>query len=76
MNKFESRCSGGRFLRDQREARIYDQHVDDLDIGTAVEKFCADLDDRGIDFTPPHDPFKDQAWSSLLAETYLLKAFL
>ena len=63
-------------FRDQRQARIYDQHEDDLDIGTTVEMFCADLDDRGIDFTPPHDPFKDQAWSSLLAETYLLKAFL
>jgi hypothetical protein len=28
-------------FRDQRAARIYDQHEDDLDIGTAVEMFCA-----------------------------------
>ena len=38
--------------------------------------FCKDLSDRGIDFTPPTDPFKDQAWSAVLPETYLLQAFL
>jgi hypothetical protein len=63
-------------FRDEREARVYDEHEDDLHIHTAVSMFCADLADRGIDFTPPQDPFKDRAWSTLLAETYLLRAFL
>jgi hypothetical protein len=62
-------------FHDQREARAYDEHEDDLDVDTAVSMFCADLADRGICFTPPQDPFKDQAWSTLLTETYLLSAF-
>jgi hypothetical protein len=62
-------------FRDEREARAYDEHEDGLDIDTAVSMFCADLAHRGIDFTPPQDPFQDQAWSTLLAETYLLSAF-
>ena len=63
-------------FRDEREARAYDEHEDDLDVDTAVSTFCADLTDRGIDFTPPEDPFNDQAWSTLLTQTYLMSAFL
>jgi hypothetical protein len=62
-------------FHDQREARAYDEHEDELDVYTAVSMFCADLADRGVCFTPPQDPFKDQAWSTLLTETYLLSAF-
>jgi hypothetical protein len=63
-------------FRDEREARAYDEHEDDLNVETAVSTFCADLTERGIDFTPPQDPFDDQAWSALLTQTYLVNAFL
>ena len=63
-------------FRDEREARTYDEHEDDLDVDTAIAIFCADLNERGIDFTPPEDPFDDEAWSTVLTQTYLLSAFL
>ena len=62
-------------FRNEREARAYDEHRDDLDVETAVSIFCTDLTERGIDFTPPQDPFHDQAWSTLLTQTYLMKAY-
>jgi hypothetical protein len=61
---------------DEREAQAYDEHEDDLDVETAVSRFCADLTERGINFSPPRDPFDDQAWSALLTQTYLVSAFL
>jgi hypothetical protein len=61
---------------DEREAQAYDEHEDDLDVETAVSRFCADLTERGINFSPPQDPFDDQAWSALLTQTYLVSAFL
>ncbi|RDH79674.1 hypothetical protein DVS77_05555 [Mycolicibacterium moriokaense] len=63
-------------FRDDDEARIHDEHEDDLDIDTAVSMFCKDLADRGVDFAPPRHPFQDQAWSALLTQTYLRTAFL
>jgi hypothetical protein len=63
-------------FRDEREASAYDEHKDDLDVETTVSIFCTDLTERGIDFTPPQDPFDDQAWSTLLTQTYLVNAFL
>jgi hypothetical protein len=63
-------------FRDEREARAYDEHEDDLDVETAISRFCDDLTERGIDFTTPDDPFNDQAWSTLLTQTYLVSAFL
>ena len=62
-------------FRDEREAQAYDQHEDDLDVDTAVSRFCDDLTERGIDFTVPQDPCNDQTWSSLLTQTYLVSAF-
>jgi hypothetical protein len=61
---------------DEREAQAYDEHEDDLDVETAVSGFCGDLTERGINFSPPQDPFDDQAWSALLTQTYLVSAFL
>jgi hypothetical protein len=62
-------------FRDEREALVYDEHEDDLDVDTAISRFCDDLTERGIDFTPPQDPFNEQAWSTLLTQTYLVSAF-
>jgi len=42
---------------------------------TVISIFCADLADRGIAFTRPDDAFNDEAWSTLLAQTYLIGAF-
>ena len=63
-------------FRDEREALAYDEHEDDLDVETAISRFCDDLTERGIDFTPPQHPFNDQAWSTLLTQTYLVSAFV
>jgi hypothetical protein len=63
-------------FRDEREAHAYDEHEDDLDVEAAISRFCDDLTDRGIDFTPPQDPFNDQPWSTLLTQTYLVSAFV
>jgi hypothetical protein len=63
-------------FRDEREAHVYDEHEDDLDVETAISRFCDDFTERGIDFTPPQDPFNDQTWSTLLTQTYLVSAFV
>lgn len=63
-------------FRDEGEAQAYDEHEDDLDVETAVSRFCDDLTERGIDFVPPQDPFNDNSWSSLLTQTYLVNAFV
>lgn len=64
-------------FRDEREAHAYDEHEDDLDAEAAISRFCDDLTERGVAFTPPpHDPFNNQAWSSLLTQTYLVSAFV
>jgi hypothetical protein len=62
-------------FQDEREARAYDEHEHDLDVDTAVSIFCKDLADRGIAFTRPDDPFNDETWSTVLAQTYLMTAF-
>ena len=62
-------------FNDHREARVFDEHQDDLDVDTAVSIFCKDLADRGIAFAPQNDPFNDTAWSTVLGQTYLLSAF-
>jgi hypothetical protein len=62
-------------FRDEREARVYDNHEDDLDLDTAMSMFCADLTTRGETFAVPHDPFNDEDWRNLLTRVYLLAAY-
>lgn len=62
-------------FHDEREARAFDEHEDDLDVGTAVSILCADLADRGVDAVRPDNPFNDEAFSTVLAQTYLINAF-
>lgn len=62
-------------FRDEREARAYDEHADDLDLDTVVSIFGKDLTARGVPFTLPEGPLNDEAWSALLARTYLINAF-
>jgi hypothetical protein len=62
-------------FHDEREARAFDEHDDDLDLDTVVTIFSKDLKDRGVSFKEPDDPLRDDAWSAVLAENYLMKAF-
>lgn len=43
---------------------------DELPIGSIVDRFVADLEDRGIDAPAPDDPLHDNAWIDLLEATY------
>jgi hypothetical protein len=62
-------------FRDDREARTFDDHEDDLNLDRVVSIFTEDLKDRGLSFKEPDDPLHDDAWSALLAENYLMKSF-
>jgi hypothetical protein len=60
-------------LRDEQEAAVLDQHLDDLSVDQVVDVFSADLDARGIPFRRPADPFGDSGWQELLRKTYLTR---
>ena len=55
---------------DEREARVYDEHEDDLDLETIVEIFRTDLGERGYVVDEPSDPYRDPEWSRILAAVY------
>ena len=59
-------------FRDGREARVYDDHEDDLDLATIVNTLRADLAGRGHLIEEPSDPYRDREWSQLLTSVYLL----
>ena len=58
-------------FRDAREARVYDDHEDDLDLATIVSTVRADLAVRGHPVAEPADPFHDREWSQLLTSVYV-----
>jgi hypothetical protein len=53
------------------DARRFDDHVDDLDLGTVVRTIHADLARRGPALDEPADPLADPEWSRLVATTYI-----
>ncbi len=57
---------------DPREAAVFDDHADDLDIATVVDVFRRDLARRGVDAAAPDDPFTDRSWITALSEAYPL----
>ena len=59
-------------FRDAREARVFDDHEDDLDVATVVERLRADLATRGQVVEEPSDPYQDPAWSQVLTDVYVL----
>ena len=59
-------------FRDGGEARVYDDHEDDLDLATIVNTLRADLAGRGHLIEEPSDPYRDREWSQLLTSVYLL----
>ena len=59
-------------FRDEREARVYDDHEDDLALETVVDMLRADLARRGHRVEEPSDPYRDAAWSQVLTSVYML----
>jgi len=59
-------------FRDEREARVYDDHEDDLALVTVVDMLRADLARRGHRVEEPSDPYRDAAWSQVLTSVYML----
>lgn len=57
-------------LADDEVRRRLDDHTDDLDLGTVVDVFRADLARKGIDVTAPDDPGHDPAWVATLGRAY------
>jgi hypothetical protein len=47
-----------------------DEPTDELDLDRVVDTFVTDLRRRGAAVTVPEDPHHDDAWVSVLAETY------
>jgi hypothetical protein len=59
-----------RAFRDAAEERRYNDHSADLDLDQVLERFYADLDQRGITFERPSDPLVDTAFTDLLSSVY------
>lgn len=58
------------FADADEEARV-DEHRDDLSLDDVVERFIADLAERGIAAEPPADPLADPDWIRTLSDTYV-----
>ena len=56
---------------DERAARVYDNHDDDLTLTGIVSMFCADLVRRGLCSPEPTDPLRDPEWAKALAGAYM-----
>ena len=56
---------------DAAEARLYDEHDDELSIDAVWEAFYRDLSARGEAFDEPPDPSRDESFTELLGRTYL-----
>ncbi len=55
---------------DDGAAETADHHLDDLDLGTVVTTFLADLGERGVEVGPPDDPLHGEDWVAAVANTY------
>lgn len=57
---------------DADEARIVDEHLDDLDLDTVLGRFVEDLGRRGVEVTvPDEDPERDPAFVQALHDAYV-----
>jgi hypothetical protein len=55
---------------DAEQARVYDEHLDDLTVGQIVDIFTADLRHRGVDAPAPADPLTNLPWFRSLIAAY------
>jgi hypothetical protein len=65
----------GVAFEDAHAARVFDEHLDDLDADTLVDVFLQDLADRGIRCARPRDHLDDPEWVELLNDTYGMGGF-
>jgi hypothetical protein len=56
---------------DAADARRFDEHDDDLDVGTVVRILRTDLARRGHPVDEPADPLSDPAWARAVTATYI-----
>jgi hypothetical protein len=59
-----------KVFRDAEEQRIADEHLDDIVLDTVVDRFVADLTNRGIACSRPDDPHRDVDFIATLAAAY------
>jgi hypothetical protein len=57
-------------FRDAEDARVYDEHGDDLTLPMVLDTLRADLAARGADAPAPADPLHDPAFVSTLTRAY------
>jgi len=57
-------------LRDAEEARVVDQHLDDLDLERVVETLLDDVRAHGVAVERPADPLHDPGFVATLTRTY------
>ncbi len=57
-------------FRDADEARVHDEHRDDLSLSVVLDTLRADLAARGVGVTEPADPLHDPAFVGTLTRTY------
>ena len=55
---------------DEAEARLYDEHDDDLTIDGVWEGFYRDLAKRGESFSEPENPLQDEFFTELVGRVY------
>ncbi len=53
------------------EEQAYDRHSDDLDLETVLDRFEADLSDRGIVMPRPAAPLHDEAFVDTISNAYV-----
>ncbi len=58
-------------FEDEADRRRHDEHEDDIDLATVLERFRADLGQRGVAIDVPTDPLRDPAFIQALADTYV-----
>ena len=60
-----------RVFEDEGDETRFLQHTEDMSIDQVWERFCTDLDRRGIEYQRPTNPERDPAWIELLSSTYV-----
>lgn len=56
---------------DATERRMVEDHTGDIDLAGVIERFRADLADRGVSVEIPEDPMRDPGFVDVLRETYV-----
>jgi hypothetical protein len=59
---------------DAEAARIWREHVDDVDLETVVERFLRAASDAGVQLARPADPLRDEAFIRTLSDLFPIPA--